>query len=237
MWKRYLGAFSTALDLVAVWPPGDSVDLGDFGYLRKGRFLRDGNIFILPESSSLPLEVAELKIAGKRILHGDLARDGKGEVQIAGNGASAALSTRSSILLVEFDSKTKSLKQPAKLGTCLLEALGPDWFKKYCVVSKVHSADRFHVLISQKSEREVRIEADAQVLHNLVDGLTVGVDVTSHSGDLFQDCSGPMWVGLLGYRRRFFKPPELFHAAEGDRPAELHSEELLKSQILAERAG
>lgn len=207
LWRRYVRAFAEQLDQVAVWEPGEPAELGDYGVFEHDRFKRSGNVFreptlVLP--AALAREATPAKWQGKRTLCGTASLGTAGGVRTPVARASGTLSTSSALFVVEVDSELRRLESPESLAEAVDEQVAEEWFARNLIVSQVHTARRFHVMVKDVETTECSVEADGEEIRAFLDGLRVEASLTGSGGAIVQNRTGPMSIRLVGFRRRYF---------------------------------
>lgn len=179
--KEWVHVFGT-------WPIGSQVELGDYGYLEDGIFLRFGNIADKQVAGEIREDenedVHEYKSADKV----SVASHAKGSVAVSGvaqikASLEVSFSGKHAVFLKAAGGKWNTFKSLDEIGQQILSLHhAKDWDRKLVVVTSLLKACATTVIVSSGSCASVVIEAaasDVEVI-DLVDA-NVGLNIKSES--------------------------------------------------------
>jgi hypothetical protein len=207
--NKYSTEVRRELSLFPVWVPGDKIEAGDIGTLEKGVFEKQTSLGkLFPD---LAFEVKETPLTNpfryisKDCVAGALSAstaiptgstpvdvDGTIEIRFGSNGG----------LVFAANGITQYAIDDLHDVRTFLEEQRSSWPRGYALVTAVHKAERFTVIISDGAEVTATIQGKASVLHqlNLADA---GVSVTSVSNSGYQT-QGQGAVTLRAYGFNLF---------------------------------
>jgi hypothetical protein len=209
--RKYCKAVATELNRYAVWPPGSSIELGDYGNLEDGTLLKLGNVreSLLPDNvvteRSAP-SVLEFTSAGTRVV----LLNPKAAVNTPLDPGTAAISAE---LRISFERANSVYLRAARVTTDEITNLDAvcdtlrrrqRWDFGYVLVSKVTTASKLSLILSATERAEISVQASADVLKAFDSGNAAGNANIAISGDAalkVVGASGPFLFDCVRLRR------------------------------------
>ncbi|NKI60935.1 hypothetical protein HCG46_21885 [Labrenzia sp. PO1] len=155
--------------LFATWLPDDHLDVGDYGNLEKGRFLRDGNLkkkSVLFEEQIISSDKRVFrysdgaKIKSAAAAHGSAAAgfgDAAGEIEFSKEGG----------FIYHFHDATQiRIESRDDFFRSLLEAIISGqimWQDGYVVIDELRDCARYWIMVSEMSSGLVKLKASSKV--------------------------------------------------------------------------
>lgn len=185
--------------LFATWLPDDRLDIGDYGRLDKGRFLRDGNLkkkgVHFEEDRASSDDTAFRYSDGAKIKSGAKASgseavggsDLRGEIEFSKEGG----------FVYHFhDAAQVRIESRDEFLRSLLEAITTgkvQWQEGYVVVDELRDCSRYWIMVSEAKSGSVKLSGSATITEssNLA---SVGADVSStvESGSILDYSNGKL---------------------------------------------
>ena len=168
--ENYVDTVRRETGMFGVYPPNQRIRLGDFGFVKDGRFVRHGNIHNL--DSSIP--VREI-VSSAKMNREFKSRKTRKTVIGAGASGSAGPVTLRARLLLDFASESSvyfavagcTHKQLDSLGAISNEIVArskaSQWNDDYRVVTALVESENTTVVLAREESSQVVLEADADV--------------------------------------------------------------------------
>jgi hypothetical protein len=196
--RQYVAAIARELGRHAVWEPGLALDVGDYGKIFRGTFVKLGN---LADFSIGPIQRSSTtKIAWSFASTGvttDLVA-GKADAVVGEAKLLIECGKKESLFIRSSKSSVQQVNNLQRLADAL-QAI-PRWRSRWKVVREVRSIESGLVLISKSSGGTIELVGrldEIQGLDNV--GVKVGasVRVSGDTSDSYLGVNGPILLGLV----------------------------------------
>jgi hypothetical protein len=197
----YMKAFGTDLRQVAVWEPGNKIELGDYGEVQDRRWVRLGSIWDLINDQKLrdsrTSTLEQLSLGSAQIVSGNSNNTIEGT---SGKlGLTIKFSSDQSVFVRANNCKTRSLNSLQAIANNL--AATGSWKKQWTFVNEIRSADTFLVLVGSGSSGEINVTAEtSDLLDEFVGGrlsTSNGIQISGSEILQFLGRSGPIHMSLI----------------------------------------
>jgi hypothetical protein len=191
----YMKAFGTDLGHIAVWEPGRSLDVGDYGSIQNGHWNRLGSIWELSEHVTERMREVSISKLDRLSLGSAQITSGTSDTRLQVPGGKVALSIRfsgdCSVFVRAVQCETRSLLRIQEIAD-VLAAQGV-WQKEWTFINELRIAQRFLVLVGSGAQGEL------QVLDSFIGGTATTTHEVGFSGAevlQFVGRSGPIHMSL-----------------------------------------
>jgi hypothetical protein len=149
--------------LFANWEPDHPIKLGDFGFLRKNKFIHVGNLgdkgisfaSFYKNSNSHKRFSSDKKMS--------ISFNGKGKVSATANASlNIKFNSKNSVFFNASGCNTKGIKNKASLGQQIMEKFDEgNWNKDHVVVTDIITSKSTLVVVSSSNNSEILLEANS----------------------------------------------------------------------------
>jgi hypothetical protein len=205
VWRRYVSAFRKNLNVWAVWWPGDTVDVGDFGIIDEGCFRRKGSL--------REFALLQKKDIGRRTIADGLELGALGKFQSSAQMEASADNVASAMAEIDLSSShgiffratdlTKSyFLAPTNVEQRLSDAIFANsivWQSEWLLVHEVISAGSFVALSTLSQRGSLQVRGTIEALENLSVGKADArgkLELSSQSDFKVLGKSGAIVMGL-----------------------------------------